>query len=95
MMLFFGGKLHPNAKRLPQCFLFIVVISVPIYIFDKLTEANFLFLNWPSAGSPLVWFEKLLGNPGYIFGYIPMMAVVWTLLYLPVELRRRLKKQVK
>jgi len=89
MMLFFGGKIKPGARRLPYCFLFLVAISVPIYFFDKRIDANFLFLNWPSPGSPLVWFEKWLGNPGYILGYIPMAAVVWTTLYLPVELKRR------
>lgn len=91
MMLFFGGKIRPRARRLPFCFLFLVIISVPIYFFDKRIDANFLFLNWPSPGSPLVWFEKWLGNPGYILGYVPMAAVVWTALYLPVELRRRQK----
>lgn len=91
LMLFFGGEIRPEAKRLPYCFLFLAVVSAPVYVFNKLVDANFLFLNWPSPGSPLEWFERWLGNPGYILGYIPMMVLVWTALYLPVELRRRHK----
>ena len=81
-----GGDLRPQAKVLPKCLLLIIVIAVPLYFLNKLLNTNFFFLNWPSPGSPLEIFEGLWGNPGYIFGIFIIIAALWLLLYLPVEL---------
>lgn len=86
-----GGDLRPAAKRLPKCLLFIMAFAVPMYFLNKLLGTNFFFLNWPSPGSPLELFEKPLGNPGYILGYIPMLAAIWLILYIPVEIIRWVK----
>lgn len=83
LMLLSGGDLRREAKRFPFCFLILVVLAIPIYFFDRHFGANYMFLLWPSPGSPLEWFASLLGVPGYLLGYFPLMAVVWTLLYLP------------
>ena len=34
-------------------------------LIKSLTQTS-LFINWPSPGSPLVIFEKWMGNPGYL-----------------------------
>lgn len=92
LMRIAGGDMRPNAKRLPRCLLFILAFAVPMYFLNKLIGTNFFFLNWPSPGSPLELFAGPLGNPGYILGYIPMLGAVWLILYLPIELARRIKK---
>ena len=83
-----AGDLRPDARRLPACLGILVALAAPIYLFDRAFGANYMFLLEPSPGSPLEWFAAFLGNPGYLLGYIPMLAVIWGLLYLPFLLKR-------
>ena len=86
-----GGDLKPEARYLPRCFGILIALAVPVYIFNRRFGTNYMFLSWPSPGSPLEWFADLLGNPGYLLGYLPMAAAVWGLLYLPF-IRKREKE---
>lgn len=70
----------PDIKKTPKCLLFMVVLAVPVYVFDKLTQTNYMFLNWPVM--PLTLFSNL-GRPGYLFGYLPLLAASWAVIYLP------------
>lgn len=88
LMLTLGGEIRPNARNLPKCLLFLAVLALPMFFFDKATHMNFMFLNWPSPGSPLEWFAAL-GSPGYLLGFLPLTAAIWLLLYLPLHLLRR------
>lgn len=88
LMLVLGGDLRPSVRKLPRCLLILVCIAIPVYIFDRLFSANYMFLLEPAAGSPLEWFASLLGVPGYLLGYIPMLAIVWSLLYLPFRKKK-------
>lgn len=81
-----GGDIRPEGKSLPQCLGIMLAIAIPVYVFDVLTNTNYLFLNWPSPGSPLELFA-FLGRPGYVLGYLPLIAVVWLVLYLPFILK--------
>ena len=83
LMLVLGGDLRPRARYLPRCFGILLALAVPIYLFDRAFNVNYMFLVLPAPGSPLEWFAALLGVPGYLLGYLPMLAVVWLLLYLP------------
>jgi len=83
-----GGEECPEAKYLPRCFAILVALAVPIYAFNRIFGTNYMFLIWPSPGSPLEWFASRLGNPGYLLGYLPMLAAVWLALYLPFARRR-------
>ncbi len=83
-----GGDIVPSFRRLPVCALIMLLICVPVFFFDRLTYTNYMFLNYPSPGSPLEWFS-FLGRPGYLLGYIPLALLTWAVLYLPFALRRR------
>ena len=83
LMLVLGGALRPSVRFLPRCLAILLGLALPVYVFDRLTGLNFMFLLWPSRGSPLEWFAALLGNPGYLLGYLPMIALIWCLLYVP------------
>lgn len=83
LTLLCARRLRPAAKRLPLCLLLLCAAAVPIYFFDQKTGANFFFLDYPPAGSPLALFADWWGVPGYIFGYFPLFAAVWAVLYLP------------
>lgn len=83
-----GRDIRPDIKSLPQCLGIMLAIGLPVYVFDILTNTNYLFLNWPSPGSPLELFA-FLGRPGYLLGYIPLIAGVWIILYLPFVLKNK------
>ncbi len=78
-----GGDLRPEAKQLPRCLGILLCCAVPIWVFNRFFGTNYMFLSRPSPGSPLEWFASFLGVPGYLLGYLPMLAAVWLLLYLP------------
>lgn len=88
VMQVYAGDIHPESAKAPACLGIMLCLAAAVYVFDKITETNFMFLNWPSPGSPLEWFSSL-GSPGYILGYIPILAVVWTVLYLPFTLKNK------
>ena len=88
LMLVVGGDLRPAARQLPRCLLILLCCAVPVYGFNRIFGTNYLFLMWPSPGSPLEWFASFLGVPGYLLGYLPMLAAVWLVLYLPFARRK-------
>ena len=81
------GELRPDIRRAPACLGLMLAAALPVYVFDILTHTNYMFLNWPSKGSPLEWFS-FLGRPGYVLGYLPMIAAAWALMYLPFRKRQ-------
>lgn len=87
-----AGDIKPQTRLLPPLAAVMLCAAVPVYIFDRITDTNYMFLNWPSPGSPLEWFS-FLGRPGYIAGYIPLIAAVWAALYLPAHRRRRAEEE--
>ena len=89
LMLLSGGDLHPEARTLPKCLGILVCCAVPVAVFNHVFGTNYMFLSWPSPGSPLEWFASFLGVPGYLLGYLPMLAVIWLVLYLPFAGKKR------
>ena len=83
LMLLCGDELRPEAKYLPRCLAILVCCAVPIWLFNRAFGTNYMFLMQPAPGSPLEWFASFLGVPGYLLGYLPMLAAVWLALYLP------------
>lgn len=75
-----AGELRPEPRRLPGCIGRMLLLALPVYVFNKLYNTNYMFLNLPPAGSPLALFA-FLGRPGYLLGYIPLALGVWALLY--------------
>ena len=88
LMLVAGGDIRPDTRRAPACLGIMLLIAVPVYAFDRLMGTNYMFLNWPSPGSPLEWFA-FLGRPGYLLGYLPLLAAAWAVIYAPFILPRR------
>lgn len=88
IMLVHSNEFFPDYKRLPTCLLLLFSIAFPIYFFNKIFNTNFLFINTPSEGSPLVVLENWLGNPGYILGMLVMVLLCWLILYIPVIIKK-------
>ena len=83
LMQVLGGDLRPDRRELVRCGLLLLALAGPVWGFNLLFDTNYMFLRFPAPGSPLAWFAAWLGNPGYLLGYLPMIAAVWTALYLP------------
>ena len=91
MVLLASGELRPRARRLPRCLFCLIIVMIPIYVFNKLTGMNYFFLNWPSPGSPLEIFGRYWGNPGYILGCFPLLGTIWFALYSPIVILGKVK----
>jgi len=90
-----SGDHRPSTRRLLWCFGFLAVISVPVYFFNRHFGTNYMFLAEPSPGSPLEWFENWFGNPGYLLGFVIMIAIVWTIMYFPFAVVEAKEKRLK
>lgn len=88
IMLAVGGDITPDIRHAPLMLGILSAVAVPIFVFDRVTGTNYMFLNYPAPGSPLEWFSPL-GRPGYILGYIPLLVIVWCVIYAPFEVKRR------
>lgn len=87
LMQVLAGDIAPDIGRCPQCLALMLALALPVYVFDRATGTNYMFLNRPSPGSPLEWFS-FLGRPGFVLGYIPIIAAVWAVIYFPFRRRK-------
>lgn len=86
-----SGDIQPRLSAVWKPVLFLCVTVPPVMWFDHRFHANYMFLQLPSAGSPLVVLSDLAG--GNVVGYLVLFAVtifcVMVLMDLPFALRRR------
>ncbi|MDR2650010.1 MAG: TIGR02206 family membrane protein [Clostridiales bacterium] len=83
LMPLISGDIRPSARNIWRPALFLLLIVPPIYVLNKRLNVNFFFVNAGSGGSPLDILIKLMGNPGFILGYIGVLLVLWIIMYLP------------
>ena len=83
VMVLYAGIVKPNKNRILNSVLFLTIAGLIIYPLNKMWDTNFMFLNAPSPGSPLVPLESIFGNPGYIFGLACIIILLWVVMYLP------------
>ena len=72
-------RITPHLRYVWTVAVFIGIILPPIYLYNKKFGTNFLFINYPSPGSPLEMFEQKLGNPGYI---LPFVIVTFAIIFI-------------
>jgi hypothetical integral membrane protein (TIGR02206 family) len=83
IMLIAAGEIRPRFTQLWRCVLYLLIVVPPIYFFNKAFDTNFFFINEAAADSPLSFLQALMGNPGYLFGFAGLLAIVWVVMYLP------------
>jgi len=94
VMVLYAGIVKPNKERIRYSVLFLAVTGSILYPLNKIWDTNFMFLNDPSPGSPLVPLENIFGNPGYIFALACIIVLLWFVMYLPwirFAMRRKFK----
>jgi hypothetical integral membrane protein (TIGR02206 family) len=87
ILLIASGELRPRFSNLWRVVVFLLIVVPPIYFFNHAYDTNFFFLNEAAADSPLSFLQALMGNPGYIIGFIGLLFLVWVFLYLPWNIK--------
>ena len=86
VMLYRAGEIKPEYKGIWNTTKVLIVVAVPVVIFNRIFDTNYLFLNEASEGSPLVavWdiFGTRFGLPGYIAGAILLAIIVFHILFI-------------
>lgn len=84
ILLALTHRIKPRIRHswFPVCFL--LVITPPIYAFDRAFGYNYLFINWPLAGTPIWTIYEAMGSYWRI-GYAALVVAVITAVYLLIE----------
>lgn len=88
-----GHGIVPEPKKLWQVVLFLACLVLPVYVLDKKYAVNYMFVNVPSQGSPLVLLEKYMGNPGYLYGYAALVLLCMLAMDAGYACRTRKKRR--
>lgn len=74
--LFFSGEIMPELRDIRILIIFGLIAGIPVYLFNKICYTNFWFLNEPSKGTPFVKLYNVLGEGGYLIGYVLICFVI-------------------
>lgn len=92
LMALISGRLKPDIRQVPKMAIIMYILAIPIYFLNKVWGTNFMFINYPSPGSPLVPLYDIFGD-GYVIAAAVLLVVVWYILFLPWYLAERKQKQ--
>lgn len=88
-ILLLAGGLRPQLRRLPWVVAYLLGTALPIYLLNCVLGTNFFFLNDPQGNAITVFFARYLGDRFYVLGFLPVIGLVWALLYLPWYIAQR------
>lgn len=86
-----SGAIRPCLFAVWKPVLFLCAVVPPIAWFDSCFHANYMFLQLPSPGSPLVWLAQLVGGSraGYLLLFAVVIFCVMVLMDAPFALAHR------
>lgn len=87
-----SGELVPELRRMWQAIAFSGAYALFCMIVNARFGTNFMFLNAPAEGSPLIAFEQWLGYPGYLVPFLLGIVALWRGMY---ALAGRVQKRTK
>lgn len=93
VVLTVNGVIRPDFKGIPKSLLLLVVMAGFALVVNLLLDTNFMFLMYADEGNPLYIFEQLWGS--HLLGFPVIIIGVLLLLYLPMGLYRKLKRNKK
>ncbi len=88
LMRLVAGDLVPDIGNLGRVAIMVAVFATVGYLTNQVWHTNFWFLDAGAPGSPLEGIQVLAGNL-YLPVLVVLLAIVWTVLYLPWVLRAR------
>ena len=77
---------HLSPRHFHYDLLFLAVTVPPVLAFDRAFHCNYMFVNWPPAGTPLALIAQITGERYYLAGYAVFAAAVIGLIYLGIWL---------
>lgn len=83
---------RPDPRRIPQVLAFLGVTALPISALNRILGTNFYFLNGAEGNVLTALFAQLLGSNFYVLGFVPVIAVLLALMYLPWWLAARRRR---
>jgi hypothetical integral membrane protein (TIGR02206 family) len=76
-----SGELKPDLRRMWQAVAFSGAYALFCMFVNSRLGTNFMFLNAPADGSPLIAFEQWLGYPGYLAPFLLGILALWRGMY--------------
>ena len=76
------GIAVPDIRHIWWNTAFLLVVGIPVYIFDRVCNCNYWFLRWPVPGTPLVAMSEMLDEKVYIPALLLVATIVNLLMIL-------------
>ena|GEM_PF-277344 len=78
VILLMDGEIVPAVREAYKSLIFLCIVAVPVYIFDRHFRANYMFLLNPSVGSPFTSVYNRYGYGAYMaaFGVTVIAEIV-------------------
>ena len=81
LMFLVMKKAQVSFRHFWYSYLFLLVVTPPIYLLDKQTGVNYMFLLYPIESTPLEWINNLFGESYYIIGLGLLVTVILAIEY--------------
>ena len=92
-LLLLAGGLRPRFSVFRKAILPLCGVAVLVFVFNKIFDTEYMFLNGAGTGNPLSFFEGLWGNPGYLASIPLLFGAVWSIMFgIPALWRRKVDK---
>ena len=75
-------KANISFRHFWYSYLFLLMVTPPIYLLDKQTGVNYMFLLYPPKDAPLEWINSITGDSFYIAGLLILVTVILAIEYL-------------
>lgn len=80
LVLTVNRDIDPKPRDIPRCVALLAAMAVPIWLFNRAFDTNFMFLMYADVGNPLALFERfgshLIGYPVLAAPVIAVMALL-------------------
>ena len=86
-----SGMARPRLRSVWKVMVFLVALAAVVYGINLKLRTNYMFLNRPVPGTPLMLCAALPGRWGYLLGYALLAMCVLVLMNLPFSLWERWK----
>ncbi|MBR2809682.1 MAG: YwaF family protein, partial [Erysipelotrichaceae bacterium] len=87
-VLLIADGFKPDFRNLPKVMLGLIVFLIPVYFLNRVLRTNFFFVNDSDGNVLSKVFAKILGEKLFVLGYLPVLLIVFAILYLPFALRK-------
>lgn len=81
LMFLVMKKAQVSFRHFWYSYLFLLVVTPPIYLLDKRTGVNYMFLLDPIESTPLEWINNMFGESYYIIGLGLLVTVILAIEY--------------